>query len=260
MHLRTLIVVLALLVGGALVWAITAGSDESDQAERVTSLEEKRAVRIERQLADDPNNKALLVAATKQWLEAGNEVFEATPNLEKPIQLSDAIHEDYEAGLRIWNDYLEQSGGEASVDLAGMAASIYFQLVEIGSRKPQVAAANAAGAARAQQIVVQHEPSPYTLGDLANYQYFNGEYAAGDKTVRRGALLEEKSQRSTYIDSFSGYKERGEKFVARVKRGLEELEETGEEELEAPIKGYGDAAGINGYEPGTGPGEAVSES
>lgn len=94
------------------------------------------------------------------------------------------------------------------------------------------------------------------LSNLATYEYFNGEFAAGDRAAKAAAAevtepgdLEPRD----VIGQLNEYKERGEKFVARVKRGAEELEETGEEELENPIKGYGAPAGINGYEPGTGP-------
>jgi hypothetical protein len=250
---RALLVVPALLLGGALTWAILAGLDGSGSTQRPTSFEERKAVRIERRLARSPGNKRLLVAAMKTWIEAGSARFLKLDFSSKPIRVPDAVVEDSEAGLRAWNEYLRQTGGQADEDLAEAAASTYFLLVEIGSRDPSEATAYAAGAVRAEKIVCGHEPNFFNLSNLAVYQYYNGEYVEGDKTARRALSQAEKSDRGWIRDSLNGSRERGKKFIARVKKAFETLEETGEEELETPIKGYGVPAGINGYEPGAGP-------
>lgn len=256
MLLRVFTAVLALLIGGALLWVITAGSNSPRPEQRTTSPQEKKAVRIEKRLAEDPTNKGLLQATMKTWIGAGSDRFENLDAFSKPIQIPDAVTEDYEVGLRAWEDYLRQTGGEAGRDVAEMASLTYFQLVEIGSKDPREATANVAGAVRAQKIVSAHDPGMFTLSDLAIYQYFNGELSTGDRTARAAAVdvrgdggIEPRDVKG----QLNEYKERGEKFVARVRKGFETLEETGEEELETPIKGYGAPAGINGYEPGTGP-------
>ncbi|HEY5815729.1 MAG TPA: hypothetical protein VIS95_05255 [Solirubrobacterales bacterium] len=247
---------LALLILGALVWVITAGPDGSSAAPRVTSLQEKKAVRLEEQLAKEPDNEKLLLQTMMAWIRAGADRLEKINTDTQPIPST--VPEDYKAGLQTWNEYLKQTDGEANRKIAETAGVTYFQLVEIGSTSPGEATANAAGAVKAQQIVCEHDPILYTLSELAIYQYFNGEYAAGDRAAKAAAAdksglgeLEPKD----VIGQLNEYKERGEKFVARVKRGFETLEETGEEELETPIKGYGSAAGLNGYEPGEGPGD-----
>lgn len=250
---RFLIAAAALLIASGIVWAIAGGSDGPSASERVTSPLEKRAVRIEKKAAADPQNEALKAAAMRTWIRAGGNELETIDPRTQPIP--EAVVPDYEAGLRLWTDHLKQTGGKPTTRLAEIAGVVYFQLVEIGSRDPRQATANAAGAARAQAIVGRREPSLYTLSDLATYLYFAGENAAGDRAAdgavadaaRTGAGA--KSAR-IQLDEF---KERGEKFVGRVRRGLQTLEETGEDELETPIKGYGTPAGLNGYEPGTGP-------
>jgi len=249
MHIRALIAVVVLLIAGTLVWVIAASSDGPEAAaQRATSSQERRAVRIEKRLAGDPTDTALLAAKMKAWTTAGAERFEHLDLFSKPIQVPDAVVEDYETGLGAWNDYLKQTGGKASEDLAGFAAVIFFQLVEVGSTDPGVATANAAGAVRAERIVSEHSPNSHSLSELAIFQYFNGEPAAGDETARR-ALRVSGPARDAIRESIEGTKVRGEKFAARVKRGFKTLEETGDEELDQPIKGYGSAAGINGYEP-----------
>lgn len=257
MHFRGLAAALALLIGGTLVWVVATGPDDQSTDEPPTSLGERQAVRVEKQLAKNPDDEKLLLRTMRVWIQAGADRLEAIDTFTKPIPVPAAVREDYEAGLRAWNEYLDQTGDEAGRDVAQTAAVTYFQLVEIGSRSPREATANAAGAVRAQRIVCRHDPLLYTLSNLASYQYFNGEYAAGDRAAREaaaevrgvGAAIKPRE----VIEELNEYKELGERFVARVKRGFKTLEETGEEELETPIKGYGSPAGLNGYEPGTGP-------
>ncbi len=249
MFLRAFIAALALLIGGALLWVITAGSDEpsSVQRQRVTSPEEKKAVRIEKRLAEEPNNEGLLVAAVKTWIGAGAERLIKIDTNYQPIP--DAVGEDYEASLQAWNEYLKQTGGEASAELAEMAGGTFFQLAEIGSKSPHELTASVAAAVRAEKIVCKHEPSMFTFSDLAIYQYFNDEYAEGDKTSRRAVLDIGKSDRPSVAAQLKGYRERSKVFVSEVKKGFETLEETGEEELETPIRAYAHSAGINGEDP-----------
>jgi hypothetical protein len=255
MHLRAFIAVLGLLIVGGLLWVLTAGSDGPSQAPRAASPQEKKAVRLEKQLAQSPEDEKLQLRTMRAWIRAGADQLEGI-YLRGGEPIPDAVAEDDEAGLKVWNDYLEQAGDEANPEAAEMAGVVYFQLVEIGSKDPSKAKANAASAVRAQKIVCKHEPILYTLSDLAIYQYFNGEYAAGDRAARKAAAEESQPgglEPQDVIGQLNEYKERGEKFVARVKQGFKTLEETGEEELETPIKGYGSHAGINGYEPGTVP-------
>jgi hypothetical protein len=249
---RAIIAALSLVALGVVLWIVVAGSDGQSAKPRVTSPYEKKAVRIEQKLAGDPQDEKLLVSAVGAWLEAGSRRLEAISPRSDPIPGS--VRDDYETGLRYWTDYLEESGGEAGARLASIAGATYFQMVELGSTDPRQATAYADGAVRAEKIVIMHEPNLLTLSDLAVYHYFNDENAAGDKVAREAS--KEISGGGEFgpkdvIAQLDEYKERGEKFVARVKRGMRTLEETGEDELEAPIKGYGAPSGLNGYEPGT---------
>lgn len=256
MSLRVFVAVLALIIGGALVWVITAGSEDPASTPRATSIEERKAVRIEERLVKDPTNKALLVAVMKTWIDAGNERLNALDPFKRPFRILAPVAEDFETGLRAWGRYLAQTNGKAGRDIAESAAGTYFQLVEIGSTDPHKATANVVAAVEAEKIVCKHDPSLYTLSHLATYHYFNGENAAGDRAAREAAADSSPTdaiEPREVIEELNEYKEQGERFVARVKQGFETLEETGEEELEEPIKGYGSPAGINGYEPGTGP-------
>lgn len=252
MHVRAIAALIALAIAGAAVWVVTASSDGPGSAKRATSSAEKQAVRIEKQLNEDPANKALLLSAMETWIEAGAERL-GKIDTRAGESVPASVAEDYEAGLQAWDRYLRQTDGEANAAVAAMASGTLFQLVEIGSTDPQKATTNAAAAVRAQKIACTHDPNLLTLSELAAYQYFNGENAAGERSGKRAAPHVVKSRRTAVFIQLKSARERGERFVARVKRGFKTLEETGKRELDAPIKGYGWAAGLNGYEPGTEP-------
>lgn len=251
MPLRAFIAVPAILIGGALLWVAATGSDEPGAGERATSLDEREAVRIERRLDADPTNKALLAATIEAWMVAGADQLYKIDSHTQPIP--DAVVEDYEAGLRVWPRYLRQADDEVGTDVAETIGRTLFQLVEIGSTDPATVTRYAADAVRAQKIVGEQAPNLLTLTNLGTYQYFNGEYAAGDRTTERALPHIRKEERDTIAIIMEQTRERGERFVARVERGFRTLEETGEEELGSPIKGYGSPAGVNSYEPGAGP-------
>lgn len=257
MLFRAIAAILALVVGAALFSAIRAGSDDPGVGQRATSPHEKRAARIEKRLSLHPGDEKLLLATMYAWIGAGSEKLEQIDTRTDPIPRSAA--EDYRAGLRAWNEYLRQTGGKAGAHVAVYAGEAFFAMVEIGSTDPEEAKADAAGSARALRIACKHQGDLYNLSNLAIHEYFNDEFAAGDRAARRAA--EKAPEESVLkprevIAQLNEYKERGEKFVARVKRGFKTLEETGEDALETPIKGYGAPSGINGYEPGTGPGSS----
>jgi hypothetical protein len=233
-----------ILIGGALLLGIGPfGADGGDASPRSFLPLERQAQRVEERLAANPEDKEVLLTTTRKWIEAGNDRLSRRDRATQPIP--SAVSEDFSIGLRAWNRYLKLTGGKAGADIAEMAGGTFFQLVEIGSTDPSEAEANAAGAARALQIAGAQRPNLYTLSNLAVYEYFNGEYAAGDRAAEGAAAGIRKSESKSVIEQLDEYRERGERFVREVKRGAEALRESGEEELPAPIKGYGSPAGLN---------------
>lgn len=234
-----------LSVGGALLLGI-GPFDRSNGGSRPrpSSALERRAERVEERLARTPDDRKLLLAAMRAWIAAGNDRLGEVDTWTQPIP--GTVSEDFRDGLQAWNGYLQQTGERAGADVAELAGETFFKLVEIGTANPSEAEANAAGAARALRIAGRQQPTLFTLSNLAVYEYFNGEYAAGDRAAMGAAQDIGKSQSKGVIAQLDEYRERGETFVRQVRRGARELRESGESELAVPIKGYGSPAGING--------------
>jgi hypothetical protein len=241
-----------IVIGGALLLGIgpfatsdSAGND--DPIHRVLTSSEKRATRLEAQVARHPQDPRMPLLAMQAWINAGYDRLGAIDTSSEPIP--SAVPEDFRSGLREWHLYLRTIDAEADAGLAELAGGTYFQLVEIGSRDPAEATANAAGAVQALRIACRQGGNLFNLSNLAVYEYFNGKFAAGDRAAKKAAASVKKSVSKGVTEQLDEYKERGERFVRRVEQGMRTLEESEDEELEAPIKGYGAPAGINGYEP-----------
>ena len=236
--------IVVILIGGALLLGLGPFGGDGRGSQRVPTHAERQAERQEAHLAKSPEDEQALLAVTRAWIEAGDTKLNETDTTTQPVP--SAVAKDFRAGIRAWNRYLRQTGGKAGADIAELAGATFFSLVEIGSSDPGEAEANAAGAVRALRIAGRQRPTLYTLSNLAAYEYFDGENAAGDRAARRAAAGTTKAEARGVIEQLDEYRERGEAFVRQVKAGKEKLRESGEEELSAPIKGYGSRAGING--------------
>lgn len=198
-------------------------------------------------MGKDTTDEHSLLVITRAWLSAAHDWISKLDTQHKPIPT--VVSEDFEKGLRAWNRYLEQTGGKAGTEIAALAGGSYFELVEIGSRDLKKVEANSAGAVRAERILVAEEPSAMAHSNLAIYEYFNGEFAAGDRTMRALAIdLSHEIHTNPHATLLCGYRASAEKFVRRVKRATQILRESGDEELPFLVKGYTSQGGISGLE------------
>ena len=239
---------LVLLVGAGLLLVLNAadGDDESTPDLPKTAWE-KRAERIERRLGKDTTNERSLLVIARAWIGAGHERLDKLDT--QDVIIPRIVTEDFRAGLRAWNRYLEQTAGKAGTDIAQLAAGTYFELIEIGSRDLGEVEANAAGAVRAARIAAKQQPGVFTHSNLAIYQYFNGEFAAGDRTAKVLAVdLSHEIHSDPNATLLRGYRANAERFVRREKRAARILRESGDEQLPFLVKGYGSRGGLNGGE------------
>lgn len=210
--------------------------------ERPLSTAERAAERVERRLARSPQSARLLRATTQAWINAGNQRISKLSSGAGPG--AGPIREDFKAGFRAWNRYLRRMGGDVGGDIAELVGGAYFHLLEIGSRDLGEIEANAAGAARALTIAGRHKPTLFTLSNTAIYDYFNGEFAAGDRAAE-GAAANVTFHKRLVVGQLNGYRERAEFFRGQVRRAAQELQETGEDLLEEPLKAYSSSAELN---------------
>jgi len=248
--IRVVYAILAILMGTSLflvVGPVNIGSLLGNQSASSSAAQvfDEQAERIERRLAKDPTDEALLLALTRARINGGNaqiEVNEGTETQTVPA----AARADFEAGLQVWNRYLKRAGDEPNPTVAQLVGTSFIRLAE-SSTSLREAEADVATATAAQKIAAEQRPSLGSLSTLAIYEYFNGEFAAGDETAKRAAAKSpSKAEAKTVENQLAEYRKRGKQLAKQEKQLAKVEKETSKERLTNPFGGFGGSAGAAG--------------
>lgn len=243
--IRVVYAVLALLMGASLflvvgpfnLGEIVGGSSSSGDAAEVF---EEQAERIEGRLVANPQDEQQLLALTRARINAGNAQIEpAAPG--EIATVPPAAHKEFEAAAEAWNRYLKQAGDEPNATAAQLVAGTFFRLAESGSTSFGEVSENVAQAARAQRIAAEQQPNIGSLSTLAIYEYFNGDFAAGDK-AKNEAMAEAptKNEAKSIENQLVEYRKRAKQFAKSAKKAAKQEQSAGKEALQNPF-GFGAA-------------------
>jgi hypothetical protein len=242
---RVVYAILALLMGTSLFLVIgpfnlgeLVGGSGTSSASKVF---DEQAERLEAKLATNPNDAQLLLGLTRARISAGNSQVEVVSEAEAPV-VSPEAREDFEAAARAWSLYLKQAGDEPSPAAAQLVGGTFFRLAE-SALSVREAAANVARAAAAQRIAAEQRPNVGSLSSLAIFEYYDGDYAAGDKATKQAvAKAPAKTEAKAIEEQMAEYRKRSKAF-AKQKKEFAKLEREGEEALQnqgqSPFGGLG---------------------
>jgi hypothetical protein len=242
--IRVVYAILALLMGASLflvVGPVNIGSlfGESSGSGSASKVFDEQAERIEGRLAKDPNDEQLLLALTRARINSGNSQIATTSETEVPTVTTEA-REAFEAGSEAWNRYLKQAD-EPSATAAQLVAGTFFRLAE-ASASVLEAEENVAKATKAQKVAAEQSPNLGSLSTLAIYQYFNSEFAGGDKTAKRAsAEAPSKAEAKNIEKQLAEYRKNGEKFDEQKQELAKVQKEVSKSQLKNPL-GFGGAA------------------
>jgi hypothetical protein len=245
---RVVYAILALLMGGSLflvVGPVNIGElfGNSGTTTSASKLFDEQAERLEARLVKDPNNEQLLLQLTRARINGGNAQIEVVSETEVPT-VSVEAHKDFEAGSEAWSRYLKQAK-EPSPTAAQLVAGTFFRLAE-SSTSVLEAEENVAKATKAQKIAAEQSPSLGSLSTLAIYQYFNGEFAAGDKTAKQAAAkTSSKAEVKNVEKQLAEFRKNSKKFAKQKQELAKVQKEVGKEQLKNPL-GLSGAAGSLG--------------
>ncbi|HWM64344.1 MAG TPA: hypothetical protein VNP96_10200 [Solirubrobacterales bacterium] len=213
---RVVYAVLALLMGGSLFLTVgpfslgelfnTGGTSEASE------VFEEQVERIEGRLAKNPKDEALLLALTRAQISAGNSKLEPSTESEAPQPVSAEARDDYDQALVSWNRYLKQAGDEPNPTAAQLVATTFFSVAEAGATSLFDIESNVETAATAQRIAAGEVPSVGSLSTLAIYEYFDGNFAAGDKAAKQAAALVPKAEAKNVEKQLAEYRKRAKRF------------------------------------------------
>lgn len=245
---RVVYAILALLMGASLFLVVGPFSIGSliggDSSTSATKVLDEQAARTERKLARQPNDEALLLSLARTRITAGNSLTEVNPETGATVFTAEGLRE-LTAGIAAWNRYLKQTK-EPNPSMALLVSRAYFGLAET-SPNLEVATTNVEKAAAAQRIAAEAQPTVNSLTTLAIYEYFSGNFAAGDKATKEAeAKAPGKSETKEISKQMAEYRKRGKAFQ---KQKVEVAKQEGaqrKEALENPLGGLSGGGGSLG--------------
>jgi hypothetical protein len=230
--------ILALLMGlslfilaGPIGGIFNSGTSSSDAAQQF----EDQAVVIERKLKKDPENPDLLLALTRQRINAGNTLSQVNPETGAP-ELTTEARQQYEQASNAWSEYLKATDEPASA-AAQLTAPMLFGLAETSTTVAE-AEANVAAAAAAEKIIAIARPSLNSLSTLAIYTYFTFDYAAADRAGEEAKkFTRSKFERENLENQLEETKKRAEETEKRFAEYKKATKGQGKEALQSPLGG-----------------------
>lgn len=238
--IRVVYATLALLMGASLFLVVGPFSiadifNTASTTNPATVLEEQ-AERTEAKLRTEPDNADLLLLLTRTRIAAGNARTETNPETGIPFLTSEG-REDLVLASQAWSRYLKATD-EPNPTGALLMAGAYFFLAENSSSIEETEASLEAAAAT-QRIVAEARPSVGSLTNLAIYEYFNNDFAAGDEAASKAKQKAPKGEAREIQKQLAEYRRRGEAFKAQKKEFAKAEKEQGEEALQNPLGGLG---------------------
>lgn len=247
---RFVYAILALLMGASLFLVVgpfnianLIGGSTTTSAAQVL---QEQAERTEKKLRRDPESEALLLALTRQRVSAANSLTEVNSETGATVLTAEG-RQELQRGLEAWGDYLKQAK-EPKANTALLVASGYFKLAESPGNGLEEVVENVEGAAKAQRIAAEAQPTINSLTTLAIYEYYAGNFAAGDKAVKEAeALTPSKSEAKEIGKQMAEFRERGKNFQEVKKKAEKEEAKAGKEHLQNPLGGLsGSTSGLGG--------------
>jgi len=244
--IRVVYAILALLMGASLflvIGPVNIGElvGNSSSGGSAADVLDEQVEQVERRVAKDPQNAQLLLTLTRAQISAGNAKVEVVSETEAPTVTPEA-REDFEAAGETWSRYLKQAGDEPSATAAQLIAVTFFQAAESSTTLNEAVEA-VAKATQAQKIAAEQNPNLNSLSTLAIYQFFNGEYAAGDKSTKQAAAKAPSKAESKNVEKQLAEYRKNSKAFAKQKKELSKVQsQVGKEQLQSPL-GFGGTSG-----------------
>jgi tetratricopeptide (TPR) repeat protein len=207
------------LGGGGIVDSLTGGGGDGDTAEQFEQQIEDAEAALETNPADE---KALANLTEYRYLsgQAQLDVDEATG---API-LTEEARGEFEAAIDAWTRYLETDPAKPDVSAAGQVVQAYVLL------------GNAEGAAEAQEILAEDNPSSGAYSTLAYYYYADFDFKRGDEAAQRAVEETNENQKKAVEKQLDQLRESAVKEEKRIEK-LSDSEAGAEEGLQSPFGG-----------------------
>jgi hypothetical protein len=244
---RVVYAILALLMGASLFLVVgpfnIGNLANNSSSSNASGALDEQAERIERKLLTEPDSETLLAALTRTRIAAGDALTEVSPETGAKIVPPEGHHE-FEQAAVTWRRYLKQANS-VNASIAPLMASAFFTLAET-SPGLEEAEENVAEAAVAQKLAAEVRPTLNALTTLAIYQYFAGDFKAGDEAARKAEAKAPKAEAKEVKKKMAQFRAQGKAFEQQKQEFAKQEKEKGKESLQNPFGGLGGSTGSLG--------------
>lgn len=241
---RVVYAILALLMGASLFLVVgpfnvgsLVGNSSTTNASEILN---EQAERIESKLRTEPDNEDLLASLTRTRIAAGNALTEVSPQTGAKVVPPEG-HLEFEQAAATWRRYLKQAS-PVSASIAPLMASAFFTLAELSSGFEE-AVKNVDEAVAAQSLAAEARPTVNALTTLAIYQYYAGNFKAGDEAGRKAEAKAPKGEAKEVKKKMAQYRAQAEAFQKQKQEFAKQEKEQGKEALKNPFGGLGGVSG-----------------
>ena len=207
------------LGGGGIVDSLTGGGGDGDTAEQFEQQIEDAEAALETNPADE---KALATLAEYRYL-SGQAQLDVDETTGAPV-LTEEARGEFEAAIEAWTRYLETDPRKPDVGAAGQVVQAYVLL------------GNAEGAADAQEILAEANPSAGTYSTLAYYRYADFDFKRGDEAAALAVEDANESERKSVEKQLEQLRESAAKQEQRIEKQSDSAQGA-ESALQSPFGG-----------------------
>jgi hypothetical protein len=225
--------------GGGILDAIgVGGSDGSGNPQFDEQIED-----AEDAVAADPKDEKALLELSEAYYQSGQFQLEADPETGQPV-LTEGARSDFEGALGAWEQYLGLKPKKPDPGVAAIMAQAYVQLED------------AQGAADAQRIVAEDNPSSGTYGNLAFYLYASGDIEGGDEAATLAVENADPAQADQIEKQLANLAKQAQELQKQAEKQAQQAGEEGGQAgapIEDPLGSLGGTGGLGGAAPAPAP-------
>ena len=211
-------------LGGGGIFDSLGGGSGSTADEYEQQIED-----AEKKLETDPQNVNALTTLAQYRFLSGTAQLDQDETT-GAVTLTDESRQEFESAVDAWTRYLKTDPAKPDVTTAANMVRAYQAL------------GNAEGAAEAQQILAENNPSAGTYSQLAFFRYSAYDIEGGDEAAKKAV------EEAPPADAKSTEKQldRVRGLAVKQKKKLDKLPKdgaSGEQALDTPFGGLGDSGG-----------------
>jgi hypothetical protein len=242
--IRVVYAILALLMGASLFLVVgpvnigsLIGTGTTTEASQVL---DEQAERIEGRLRREPDNETLLASLTRTRIAAGNSLTEVNSQTGGPLITPEARRE-FSLAAEAWDRYLKRTDSP-SPSVAQLMAGTFFSLAESSSSLEEIQN-SLAQAAATQRIASAGRANVGVLSTLAIYEYYAGDFAAGDRAAEKAAAGAPKGEAKQVEKQLAEFRKRGKQWQKEEQRIAKIENNQRKESLKNPFGGLSGGTG-----------------